>query len=100
MQVYTNIRYFRDDLGKHPPHFFVCVPLVLDTLYKRVQAQIKVGSKVKRTIAQAAFRVGTAYIHARRILQGTAIQYAQQKPAFWVVAWAAFVVASLHLVYK
>ena len=30
-------RRFKEDLGKYPPHFFVCVPLVLDTLYKRVQ---------------------------------------------------------------
>ena len=36
-QVYTNIRRFKEDLGRYPPHYFVCVPLVLDTLYKRVQ---------------------------------------------------------------
>ena len=36
MQVYTNIRRFRDDLTKYPPSFFVCVPLVLDSLYNKV----------------------------------------------------------------
>ena len=36
MQVYTNIRKFKEDLSLYPPHHFVCVPLVLDTLYGRV----------------------------------------------------------------
>ena len=36
VQVYTNIRKFKEDLSLYPPHHFVCVPLVLDTLYGRV----------------------------------------------------------------
>lgn len=35
-QVYSSIRHFRDDLGAHPPDYFVCVPLVLDTLHSKV----------------------------------------------------------------
>ena len=35
-QVYTNIQRFKEDLTRYPPHFFICVPLVLDTLYNRV----------------------------------------------------------------
>jgi hypothetical protein len=38
MQVYTNIRNFREDLTRYPPAFFVCVPLVLDTLHSRVRS--------------------------------------------------------------
>jgi long-subunit acyl-CoA synthetase (AMP-forming) len=38
-QVYTNIRKFKEDLGRYPPHHFVCVPLVLDTLFGRVRTQ-------------------------------------------------------------
>ena len=38
-QVYTNIRKFKEDLGRYPPHHFVCVPLVLDTLYGRVRTR-------------------------------------------------------------
>lgn len=100
MQVYTNIRHFRDDLGKHPPAFFVCVPLVLDTLYKRVQAQIKLYSRTKKLIVHAAFRVGRAYIQARRLLEGTDLRYATQKPPAWAVARAAILAACLHLLYR
>ncbi len=37
-QVYTSIRRFREDLTKFPPQFFVCVPLVIDTLQTKVSA--------------------------------------------------------------
>ena len=38
LQVYTNIRKFKEDLSAYPAHHFVCVPLVLETLYGRVRA--------------------------------------------------------------
>lgn len=34
--MYSTIKHFRDDLTRFPPSFFVCVPLVLDTLHIRV----------------------------------------------------------------
>ena len=37
LQVYTTIRNFKDDLTRYPPNHFVCVPLVLDTLYNRAR---------------------------------------------------------------
>ena len=48
-QVYTNIRRFREDLTKFPPQFFVCVPLVIDTLQTKVGAcwtKLSTGSAV------------------------------------------------------
>ena len=36
-EVFTSLRHFRDDLTTHPPDHFVCVPLVLDTLYNKVR---------------------------------------------------------------
>ena len=43
VQVYTNIRRFKEDLTQFPPHFFICVPLVLDTLYNRVRLCSEAG---------------------------------------------------------
>lgn len=34
--MFTSLRHFKDDLIAHPPDHFVCVPLVLDTLYNKV----------------------------------------------------------------
>jgi long-chain acyl-CoA synthetase len=47
--VFTSLHHFRSDLTAHPPDHFVCVPLVLDTLYSKVRpgldgAQDAVGS--------------------------------------------------------
>lgn len=39
--MYTNIRKFREDLTNYPPHHFVCVPMVLDTLHSRVRSPCK-----------------------------------------------------------
>ena len=36
VQIYTNIRRFKEDLTKFPPQYFVCVPLVIDTLHTKV----------------------------------------------------------------
>ena len=38
--VYSSVKTLRRDLTLYPPHAFVTVPLVLDTLYKRVSHAI------------------------------------------------------------
>jgi long-chain acyl-CoA synthetase len=43
--VYTTIKKFRDDLTTHPPDHFVCVPLVLDSLYNKVRGGGSGGSE-------------------------------------------------------
>lgn len=51
MQVYTNIRRFKEDLTQFPPHFFICVPLVLDTLYNRVRPCSQTGGSPSFVLA-------------------------------------------------
>ena len=49
LQVYSSVRHFRDDLQKHPPTYFVCVPLVLDSLRTRVSPAAAHGmSRIQR----------------------------------------------------
>lgn len=69
-QVYSNIRSFRDDLGKFLPDHLVCVPLVLDTLRSRVFATLKQASAVRRALAMALLSVAVAYVRARRVVEG------------------------------
>jgi len=99
LQVYSTIKHFREDLQRFPPHFFVCVPLVLDTLHTRVWSTIKRGSALKLALARTFFRVSTAYVQARRVAEGLALQYAQKpRPALAVVSAAVVsaVLAPLH----
>ncbi|KAK9846749.1 hypothetical protein WJX84_009668 [Apatococcus fuscideae] len=84
-QVYTNIRRFRDDLGKHPPSFFVCVPLVLDSLYNKVQGAIKRGNARKKAIANYLQWAAQTYIRQRRIVQGLSLAYARTARPFLVL---------------
>ncbi|CAK0773375.1 hypothetical protein CVIRNUC_004059 [Coccomyxa viridis] len=99
-QVYTNIRKFKEDLSSYPAHHFVCVPLVLETLYGRVQAQIKKGPAAKRLLASVFFAAGTAYIRARRIVEGVALQYAHRAPSMPRAMLAALTAAILYPIYR
>ena len=55
-QVYTNIRRFKEDLTAYPPHFFICVPLVLDTLYTRVRCAAALTLTLSCQIPSSACR--------------------------------------------
>jgi long-chain acyl-CoA synthetase len=98
-QVYSNIRKFRDDLTQYPPDFFVCVPLVLDTLYTKVKATIKKGSAVRRAVAGLFFACSTAYVRAMRVVDGMSLQYARTPrplPALLLAAATALLLYPLH----
>lgn len=101
-QVITNIRKFKDDLTAYPPDHFVCVPLVLDTLYNKVMAKLRSGSAVARTVALTLINAAMAFVCARRTLQGVDLRYALTPPrplvllraaALCVVLWPLFAAA-------
>ncbi len=66
----------------------------------QVQAQIKKGSAVKRALARLFFAAGAAYVRARRVVEGVALQYAHRAPSMPRVMLAAFVTAILYPVYR
>lgn len=97
--TYTNIRKFRDDLTKYPPHHFVCVPLVLNTLYDKVMAKFKQESSARRTLISAFMSASTAYVRARRVVEGLALQFAQTaRPTAQLVqaSLVMFALAPIH----
>ncbi len=66
----------------------------------QVQQQIKKSSPVKRTLARLSFAIGTAYIRARRILDGVALEYARTAPSMFRVMLATFTAAVLYPLYR
>lgn len=94
-QVYTSIQKFRTDLTAHPPDHFVCVPLVLDTLYTKVAAKLKAETGIKGAVVAALMAASTAYVKARRIAEGCALQYALKDRPFWAYLRAVLTVALL-----
>ncbi|PSC68813.1 putative acyl-activating enzyme chloroplastic [Micractinium conductrix] len=75
-QVYSNIRKFKDDLSVFPPDYFVCVPLVLDTLHGRVLQTLKKASAVRRALATGLLAAAGAHMRARRVVEGTSLDWA------------------------
>ena len=65
-----------------------------------MQAQIKKGSALKRLLARFFFAAGTAYIHARRMVEGVALQYAHRAPSMPRVMLAALTAAVLYPIYR
>lgn len=66
---------FRDDLQRHPPTYFVCVPLVLETLYSRVKHMLTRASLVRRTLATSLLAAALAYTRARRVVNEESLAY-------------------------
>lgn len=93
------------------PHFFIAVLRTeclragregLTSLcgHGQVQQQIKKSSAVKRTVVRLFFAVGTAYIRARRILDGVALEYARTAPSMFRVMLATLTAAILYPLYR
>ncbi len=66
----------------------------------QVQAQIKKGPAAKRLLASVFFAAGTAYIRARRIVEGVALQYAHRAPSMPRAMLAALTAAILYPIYR
>lgn len=102
-QVYSNIRSFRTDLTAYPPDYFVCVPLVLDTLHSKVLHTLKKASAVRRGLALGLLAAAGAYVRAQRVVQGVSLQFAlEPRPLVALVrAWlAARLLAPLHWLFR
>ncbi|MEW5300712.1 MAG: hypothetical protein WDW36_003622 [Sanguina aurantia] len=94
-QVYTNIRRFRDDLASYPPDYFVCVPLLLDTLYNRVMGKLKDGSAFRVALIATLLSASVKYIQVKRVLDGVSLQYARTARPPLALATAALVATLL-----
>ncbi|KAK3237675.1 Long-chain-fatty-acid--[acyl-carrier-protein] ligase AEE15, chloroplastic [Cymbomonas tetramitiformis] len=81
-QVYSSVAQLRNDLAAHKPEYMIAVPLVLDTLHRRVQAGLKQASAARQRIAGAFLACSAMYIRACRVVQGADLEYALQEPGF------------------
>ncbi|CAN8270494.1 unnamed protein product [Cochlearia groenlandica] len=111
-QMYTSIRFLKDDLRRYQPHYLISVPLVYETLYSGIQKQISTSSATRKFMALTLIRISLAYTEMRRVYEGFCLTK-KQKPPMYIVSlvdwlWArvvAFVLWPLHmlaekLVYK
>jgi formate hydrogenlyase subunit 3/multisubunit Na+/H+ antiporter MnhD subunit len=63
-------------------------------------AQIKKDSAVKKALATFFLSVSTAYIRAKRITDGIALQYAVRPRPLLALAWAMLTAALLYPLHR
>jgi long-chain acyl-CoA synthetase len=73
-QIYTNIRYFKQDLKEYQPKCIVVVPRLLDSLYEGIQKQFREQSPKQQKLVNTFLDVSKKYIEARRIVQGLSLE--------------------------
>jgi long-chain acyl-CoA synthetase len=73
-QIYTNIRYFKQDLKDYRPKCMVVVPRLLESLYEGIQKQFREQSASQQKLVNTFLDLSKKYIEARRIVQGLSLE--------------------------
>jgi long-chain acyl-CoA synthetase len=69
-QTYTNIRYLKQDLREHQPHYMVAVPRLWESIYEGAQKQFREQPPNKQKLVNFFFKISQDYIKAQRIVTG------------------------------
>ncbi|XP_062212996.1 probable acyl-activating enzyme 16, chloroplastic [Phragmites australis] len=98
-QVYTTVKYLKEDLQRYQPHYIISVPLVYETLYSSIHRQISSGSAARKIIALSLIKISLLYMEAKKIYEGTVLSNNPVEPSFIVYMvkwlWARIVAAFL-----
>jgi len=91
--VFTSVRKLREDLPRFHPDHLVAVPLVLDSLHAKIVARLQAASAVRRAVATTLVAAAIAHVRARRVVEGTSLQYAVQPRPLHALLAAALMAA-------
>jgi long-chain acyl-CoA synthetase len=72
-QIYTNIRFVKQDIKDHKPHYMVGVPRLWESIYEGIQKQFRSQPANKQQLVEKFLRYSQGYIEAKRILQGLSL---------------------------
>ena len=75
--IYTNIRYFKQDLKKYSPHHMIGVPRLWESIYEGIQKQFRDGSKTQQKIVSFCLSASEKYLEAKRIQGGLTLDNLQ-----------------------
>lgn len=68
-QIYTSIRYFKQDLKTCKPHYMISVPRIWEAIYEAAQKQFQEQPANKQKLINFFFTTSQQYVEARRIAQ-------------------------------
>ena len=66
-QIYTSIRFFKDDLQRFKPHFMIAVPRLWDSLYEAIQKNFRQKSSFQQKLIRFFLSFSEKYILLKRI---------------------------------
>jgi long-chain acyl-CoA synthetase len=69
-QIYTSIRYFKQDLKKYKPSYMVAVPRLWESVYEGVQKQFRDQPARKQRLVQWFLEMSERYVKAKRLKSG------------------------------
>ncbi|XP_028081529.1 probable acyl-activating enzyme 16, chloroplastic isoform X1 [Camellia sinensis] len=94
-QVYTTVKYLKEDLRHYQPNYLISVPLVYETLYNGIQKQISTSSTARKLVALFFINISLAYMDFKRIYEGKYLTKSQKQPKYLVSAldwlWARII---------
>ncbi|MEL6495448.1 MAG: AMP-binding protein [Cyanobacteria bacterium J06623_7] len=74
-QVYTSIRYFKQDLKQFQPTYMVGVPRLWESLYDAVQKLLSSQSESQQKLVKFFLQQSENYIMAQRIANNTSLEH-------------------------
>ncbi|KAI4370437.1 hypothetical protein MLD38_018791 [Melastoma candidum] len=106
-QMYTSVKYLKEDLRRYQPHYLLAVPLIYDTLYSAIQKQISSSSAARRLVALAFIKISMTFMECKRIYEGNYVTRDRKQPWFLLSLlyffWARSIAAilwPLHMIAK
>ncbi|MEO0407223.1 MAG: AMP-binding protein [Cyanobacteria bacterium P01_A01_bin.135] len=69
-QIYTNIRYVKQDFKKYAPQYMVGVPRIWDSIYEGAQKQVREQPASKQRLVKFFMDTSERYVLAKRIASG------------------------------
>lgn len=74
-QIYTSIRYFKEDLKKFQPTYMVGVPRLWESLYDGVKKLLSEQSQSQQKLVKFFLKQSERYIMAQRIANDTSLEH-------------------------
>lgn len=80
-QIYTSIRYFKQDFKTCKPQYMISVPRIWDSIYEAAQKQFREQPDNKQKLVKFLLETSLKYIQSRRIAQDLTLKLEPPTPA-------------------
>lgn len=90
-QIYTNLRFVKQDLKDFKPHYMIAVPRLWESIYEGVQKQFREQPAKKQRLIKFLLTASETYIENKRIAQGLSLNHLHgsslEKIISQIVSW-------------